>query len=237
MSSRYALALRIVTFVLVAAILGVAGLMVRYLVVNAGNSTPRTELERAVFAAEQAVTADPEDPTARIKLASAYLEQGAVAAAREQANIAARLAPNDPAVYYIRGLAEARDGDDEAAIKTLTKAAGMKGQLAGFYADVWAAIAAAEERTGDTKAAIAAIDEALNNGPENAVLLYERGRLYEESGRPADAYFDYVQVVNFVPDHTEANEGLTRIAKQNPEAVEQARKRFELETSTTIPAN
>lgn len=226
--------LRIVTIVLVIAIAAVGVLLVSYLIADSGDTTPRTELERAVIAAEEAVRANPESAPSRIKLAAAYLESGALAAAREQADIAIRLSPDDPEGPYILGLIESKDGDHKAAIVQFRKAVGAEGQLAAFYQDVWRSMSSAYERSGDTSQAIGAMDEALNFGPENAELLANRGRLYEAEERWVDALYDYVQAITFVPDYEEALEAARRIVRDHPEALEKLQYQFEVEAPESL---
>jgi tetratricopeptide (TPR) repeat protein len=219
MDSRISLLLKVATVVLTVAVLGVGALVVREAVFR--DATPRTEAERAVVAAEEAVRANPEDPAARVKLAAAYLEQGAIRSASEQAEIAVRLAPGDPAGYYVLGIAQRRDGENEAAIKNLEKAVATEGQLAAFYQDAYAALARAYEDAGDEEKAIAAMEESINNGPENVVLLVERAQMYERLEKWAEAMFDYTLAMRFVPDYEPAVEGFNDLADQHPDAYEQ----------------
>lgn len=227
MNSRLSTVLRIATILLVVAIVGVTVLLGRFLIAGSASDTPRTELERAVVAAEQAVKADPESAPSRVKLAAAYLETNAVNAAREQAEIAIRLAPEAPEGYYILGLVESRDDNASAALKQLTKAAQTQGQLAGFYQDVWRATAAVHERSGNTSEAIGAMDKALDLGPENAGLLVARALMYEKFERWTDALYDFTLAAQFVPDYAPALEGIERIIQDHPEAVEEMKARFE----------
>lgn len=218
MESRISLVLRVATVVLVIAIVGVGALMVREIAFR--DPTPRTEAERAVVAAEQAVRANPEDPAARVKLAAAYLEQGATRSAAEQAEIAVRLAPADPAGYYVLGIAQRRNGDNEAAIRNLEKAVGTEGQVAAFYQDAYAALARAYEDMGDIDKALEMMDESINNGPENVVLLVERAQMYERLERWAEALFDYTLAMRYVPDYEPAVERFDEIAAQHPDAYD-----------------
>lgn len=237
MDSRLSTVLRVATVVLVVAIVAVAALLAQFLITGGGTSdAPRTELERAVFAAEQAVKADPESAPARVKLAAAYLESNAINAAREQAEIAIRLAPEAPEGTYVLGLVESRAANDEEAIKLLTKAAEMQGQLAGFYQDVWRAAAAVHGRSGDTSSAIGAMDQALSFGPENAELLVARATFYEQDERWADALYDYTLAARFVPDFEPALDGAQRIVEKHPEAVAEMQERFEAEPPGSDPA-
>lgn len=231
MQLRLQLVLRIVTVVLVIAIVVVAGLLAASILDP--DPTPTNIIEKAVFTSEEAVRANPESADARIKLAAAYIENGALTAAIEQAEIAIRLDPTNPAAYYALGLAQSKAGKTKDAIKTLTKAVGTEGQLAGFYSDAWAALGKAYERDGQIDKAIEAMNKALDNGPENSELLYLRGALYERNKMWVDALYDYYQATAYVSDHEESLEGIERITKSHPEAVEEVRSRFELEDSQT----
>lgn len=229
MDTRMSRALRVITIVLAVAIVGMVALFVRYLTMGWEGSTPTTELERAVIAAEAAVKADPESAPARVKLAAAYLENNAVSAAREQAQTAIKLAPQDPSGYYVLGLIESKAGNTAAALKQLGVAANTQGQIAGFYQDVWRATASVHSRSGDTSEAIAAMGRALDYGPENAELFVARAALYEQEKRWADALYDYTQATLFVPDFEPALEAARTIAADHPEAVEELRERFGVE--------
>ena len=108
--------LKILIGVLVVGALLVSAALLRFVFAGGKSTTPRTELERAVVAAEQAVSADPNDPDARIKLAAAYYEQGSASAALKQAEVAARLEPQKPDPYYMLGIAQAKLGKTQEAI-------------------------------------------------------------------------------------------------------------------------
>ena len=224
MQSRIQPILRIVTVVLVIGIVAVAGLIVAAVLDT--DKTPTNIVEKAVFEAEEAVRANPENADARIKLSAAYTQNGAFAAATEQATIAIRLDPTNPAAHYALGLAQSKSGDTKAAITTLNKAATLEGQLAGFYADVWAALAKAYERDEQIDKAIEAMNEALNFGPENSEMLFQRGSLYERTEQWVDALYDYYQATAYVSDHEEALAGIERISESHPEAIPEVRERF-----------
>ena len=145
--------LKILVTVLVIGTLVVSAALLRF-VFAGGKGTPRTELERAVVAAEEAVKASPNDPDARIKLAAAYYEQGGTAAAAKQAEIAVRLEPKVPDPYYMLGIAQAKLGKTQEAIANMNKAITLPGQTAAFYEDVYVQLAHALEKAGDKKAAL-----------------------------------------------------------------------------------
>lgn len=222
MQSRLALVLRLLTVVLVIGIVAVLFFLVRYFIDT--ERAPRTELERAVYAAEAAVRATPDSAAARIKLAAAYLESGAVGSAREQAEIAVRLAPSDPAAYYMLGLVQSKQGKTAEAIKSYEKAVSLQGQLAAFYQDAYAALARAYSSEGNQDKALEAINKSLDYGPENALLLVERAKIFEKQKKWADALYDYYQALSF--GYKEAMTDVDRITKDHPEALKEVQERF-----------
>jgi len=226
--------LRWVIIALVVGIIAMTGLVV-FRLVSTDRSTPRTEMDRAVFAAEEAVKANPKDPTARVKLAAAYLERGNVSGAREQADNAVRLAPDDPAAYYVLGLAEHRDGDLAEAEKHLTKAADTTGQTAPFYQDVWAAIARVREDGGSRSSAVQAMSKALTFGPENVLLLFEQGQLYERAQDWTNAMDDYLAALSYSPDYEPAKTALEGLMKAHPAEYKKLIESYDA-TATAAPA-
>jgi tetratricopeptide (TPR) repeat protein len=225
----------IVRAVQLVAILGIVVLLgaIGYQLLGRDFSTPRNELERAQFAAEEAVRANPEDPSARVKLAAAYLESKSPAAALEQAEIAIRLRPDDPTGYYIKGMTLNALGRSDEGIEALTKAAETKGQLAPFYQDVWVALSRAQEAEGLDEEALFSMSRALNFGPENVVLLYERGALYERLENWEFALEDYAAALEYVPNYGPALAAFTRVKDAHPDIFKMLQERYNLETTTT----
>jgi tetratricopeptide (TPR) repeat protein len=211
--------LRILTIVLVVAIVLVAGLILRAALFASTPDVPKTEVQRGIEAAEEAVKANPKDSSARIKLAAAYMGQKAYNAAIEQAQIATRIAPKDPSSFYVLGLANAAKGDTKTAVTNLKKASGMKGQQAQFYQDAYVALARAQEKEGDLTGALASMQHALDQGPENAILLYERGQMFERNKKWQDALMDYGRALQYVPNMDEAQQAYTRVASAHPDAL------------------
>jgi tetratricopeptide (TPR) repeat protein len=223
--------LRALVVVLVIGILVVAGALLSALLSGGRAATPRTEGERAVMAAEEAVKADPNDGTARIKLAAAYLAQGSASAARNQAEIAVRLQPTEPGPYYVLGLAQAKGGALDEAVVSLKKAAGMQGQQAAFYQDVYVSLARTYEQTGDTKMALEAMGKAIDQGPENVPLLVERAKMLERGGKWYEAAVDYGYALLYTPDYADAVAGLDRIKGGHAEEYKKAVAFIEKETA------
>lgn len=185
--------------------------------------TPQTEAERSLMAAEQAVRANPEDATARVKLAAAYMSEKRYSDAIDQARTAQRLSPDDPSAPYILGLAQAAGGDTPAALQSLQQATSLQGQVAQFYQDAFVALSHVQEKLGDTDAAIDSMNKAVDHGPENALLLYERGTLFERTGNWSYALQDYLWALEYVPDYEPAVAAFTALSTAHPEALDEVR--------------
>lgn len=233
--SRYIPLLRIVVVVLVIAAVVLGAALVWTAMTGTQAAAPRTELERGLAAAEEAVKANPDNPTARVKLAAAYVEQKQYNAAVEQAQAALRIAPEDPSGYYVLGLAQVGKGDRAVAIVSLTKATTLKGQQAPFYQDAYVALARAQAADGDLDAAIDSISKAIDKGPENSLLLFERGQLYEQTGDWFGALQNLDWALGYTPDYQPARDAFARISTAHPEALEKLKNSAQT-TTTTSPS-
>jgi Flp pilus assembly protein TadD len=218
--------LRILVWVLVIGVLIIAGALLRFVFQGGKAQTPRTELERAVVAAEEAVNGNPNDATARVKLAAAYLEEGSAKAALQQAQYAVRLEPAKPEPYYILGLAQLANNDYKGAVASLTKAANTQGQTADFYGDVYVQLSRAQEKAGDSKSAVDTLGRAIGNEPENAILMVGRAQLYERLKQWYLAASDYYWALHYSPDYQPAVAGLNALTKAHPAEVAKAKAQF-----------
>ncbi|MHB9148475.1 MAG: tetratricopeptide repeat protein [Thermoleophilia bacterium] len=216
--------LRVFVVVLVVALVIVLGALGWVILFDQNSDTPRTEAERSLLAAEQAVKANPESATSRVKLAAAYIEQGRFGDATEQAEIAVRLSPDDPSAYYILGKAQDAGGNASAAIASLEKAAGLEGQIAAFYQDVYVALARVHEKAGNDEAALSSMDTAIDFGPENAILLFERGQIHESQGNWSFALLDYAWALDYVPNYEPALNAFSNLSAAHPEALGEVRQ-------------
>lgn len=206
--------LKATIFFLVLGILGTGAAIARYALLDDKLDAPRTETERAVYLAVQAVKADPNDAQARVKLAAAYLEMGKVASAVKEARTATRLAPDNGQAFYVLGLTERQQGKLEEAAKNFEKAAKMDGQLGPFYQTCWVELAKTRMEQEKYKQAIKAYDEALDYGPESAPILYDLGVAFEKSGDKKTALAYYKETLQFVPDYREALAAAKRLSDQ-----------------------
>lgn len=213
---RYVGVMKTAIVVSLIGIVVLGGLIVWQIVRSGGSDAPRSELERGVVTAEEAVEANPDDPVARIKLAAAYLEQGSVGLAEEQAKAGLRLAPEEPAGHYVMGLVLVERGRVEEAIEELETAAANKGQLAQFYQDAYLALARAQERAGDRTKAARAYQKAIDQGPENAIVLYERGRFFERGKEWQNALYDYGWAITYSPGYEDAEKRFIALKRAHP---------------------
>lgn len=233
MLTKWVPALKAAIVVFAIGLVVVAGLVVNAIVTGGGSDTPRSELERGVFAAEEAVKANPKDPAARVKLAAAYLEQKSPRLAEEQARIAVRLAPKEPAAHYILGLTQAATNKNDEAVKTLKKTVAMTGQMAQFYQDAYLALARTQDETGDEEGARKSYQKSIDFGPENALVLFERGQFFERRKQWANAMYDYGWALTYAPNYEPARERLEALAKKYPKEFERVQESEAKDASRT----
>ncbi len=236
-SPRLVPVLKGVIVVCVVGLIVLAGLFVRFVVVGGlGDNVPRSEVERGVFAAEEAVQANPKNADARIRLAAAYIERNSPRQAIEQAQLAIRLEPKNPAAYYVLGLAQTKLGQNDAAVVSLVKAANTQGQQAPFYQDAFTALARAYERAGDDKKAIDSFTKAINFNPENSLLLYERGQYFERKKDWKMALYDYGWALTYAPNYQPARDRFDAIAKDHPKELKEIQSSITAQTQGLQPA-
>lgn len=234
MSLRVLNILRILVAVAVVAVL-VSAIALVQAFVSPGDDTPRTATERTILSAEEAVRADPNDPVARVRLASAYLEQGSTAGAKEQAALALRINPEMPDAHFVLGVAQYRLGESKAAIASLTKAGETEGQFAPFYQEAYVALGLAHEAAGDIDAAIEALNRAITYGPQNAIVYVERGLLFERAKEWYEAAADFAYALVYVSDYQDATDGLARMKQGHPKEYAKAMKDVALLRAQLLP--
>lgn len=211
--------LKATIFALSVAVVIAAGAVIWVAVGGKKDNTPRTETEKVIYMAEQAVAANPNDANARIKLAAAYLDAGKTGSAVREAEIAKRLDPGDPDVNYILGLVYKKQGDYKKAAAALEKAAKTKGKLADFYMAAWYELAKTYMESKDYKKAVKAYDKALGYNPESATLLYGIAEAYERIGDKKNALAYYEEALEFVPTYQEAIAAVERLKKETSNRV------------------
>lgn len=200
-------AIVVVTIAVVA--LGV--LVVRAAVQRATDTTPRTEAERAVLVAENAVKSDPNDPRARANLAAAYLAAGRYSDASKQAEYAIRLNPDEGTGYLVAGIAARELGRYDEAITMIKRALEDQSKTADWYVKAYAELARTYAKADRLEDAKEALDGAIGYFPEGADLYYERALVTEKLGDYKNAILDYKAVLEFDPENSAAKDAIKRL--------------------------
>jgi len=193
------------------AIVIVGILVVRAALQASANKTPRTEAERAVMVAEEAVKADPNDAHARADLAAAYLAAGRYSDASKQAEYAIRLNPDEGTGYLVAGIAARELGRYEEAINYLRRGLEDQSKTADWYMKAYAELARTYEKAGRLKDAKEALNDAIGFFPEGADLYFERARITEKMKDYKNAILDYQAVLEFDPTNEAAKEAIKRL--------------------------
>jgi serine/threonine-protein kinase len=124
-----------------------------------------------------------------------------VARAREQAELALRLAPDLPQAHVAMGLAHYRGrldypralGEFAIALKGLPNDAG-----------VWHLVAAVHRRMGDWDKSVAAFEKAVQLNPRDARVILQMGKTYGAARRYSDAVHAYDRALSLAPDLDDA---------------------------------
>jgi tetratricopeptide (TPR) repeat protein len=175
------------------------------------DGTPRTATERALIDAKAAIDANPRDVDARLQLARAYIGMGQIETAVRTLQAAQELAPDDPRLAHLLGLAYLEGGDAASALTQLEQAAETEGAFSEDYAAMWFDIGRARLMNDDLEGAAAAFEKALVYSPQAADAIFELAGVYERLGRTEEAIAAYQGVLRFVPDHQGAQAGLSRL--------------------------
>jgi tetratricopeptide (TPR) repeat protein len=134
----------------------------------------------------KAVAIDLLDVQSRVRLGGALAAQGDSAAAREQLELALKLAPGDPDAEFSLAYLDLRQGDAKSAI------AAYRAGLAGRPDDVWArfnlagALRASGAR-GDLEQALREYARLADLAPQNALVWLGRATALLQLGRCAEA--------------------------------------------------
>ncbi|GEM_PF-2060029 len=116
----------------------------------------------AVGAYEEALRSDPAHATARLNLAQVFLEAGEPAKARQQLEILAAAAPDDPDLLFRLGVALCREGLYNKAVETYTRLLELEPT-----ADAYNNLGTCRAGAGDRAGAAAAYEEALRLDPSH----------------------------------------------------------------------
>lgn len=202
------IAYRIVVVALIA-IIAVTSFLLARSVFFPKVTTPRTALERAYLDALAVVKANPRNARSRLKLAMAYAAAGRNNNALSQLEVALKLDPVDPEVYYGLGLVYKQVGQPRRAIKALERAVKLEGSVAELYREAYYELGQIYYAQKNYKKAVKAFEGAVDNGPEATYILMALAKSYEKAGQKEKAVEEYREILLYLPDYKPAKDAIT----------------------------
>jgi tetratricopeptide (TPR) repeat protein len=190
--------------VLLLAVVGVAGFVIRGLLQP---RQPRTAAELAVEQAAAAAAARPSDPQARLDLAFAFQQVGRYRESLEAYDAVLKIDPKNTAALYNKGRVYFSLKDDtkgEELMWDVLEVSGTHVLASKALGDYYAA-------KGQYRSLLKAVEPAAAAHPEMADLQVLLGSAYQHLGRPKDAARAYRAALKYVPDMKEARDGLVRL--------------------------
>ena len=101
-------------------------------------------------------------------------------------------------------------GDVDAAIKEYSRVVELRPDSPEAYAN----LAAAQKRKGDVQQAVVSLNKALERKPQFATALNNRGWIYTEQEKWAEARGDFEQALKIDPQDQGALQGLARVLEK-----------------------
>lgn len=196
--------LAVLVLVLLLAVVGVAGYMIRG---RFTDSRPRTVEDIAVEAKQKAVAAKPSDPRAHLDLGFAYQQDGRLSDAIAEYRLVLKADPKNTAALYNEGMVYFQLNDPKKAEELLWDVLNVS------KTHVLAAKALGDHYAskGQYRSLVVAVKPAADARPDMADLQYLMGLAYEHLGHKDWAAERYRSALKFVPDMPEARDGLKRL--------------------------
>ncbi|MBI5878786.1 MAG: tetratricopeptide repeat protein [Chloroflexi bacterium] len=164
---------------------------------------------------EDMVLKNPQNADLRVATAAFYLDKGLVDQAIVQAGEALKINPNHMEAIVLLGRAYATKGDNAGAIATYQ-------QLIDRYKDnplaqldprmelVYYQLGVLYDKQGDNDKALAAFKQATVINRTDSDALYMLGTAYQKANDHTQAVAAFQNAVRFVPDFTEAYQGMVK---------------------------
>ena len=173
----------------------------------------RSPLEMGAARMEAAVRENPQDVEARLALAQYYFDSGGYAAAIELSEEILDAYPDEDGALLIAGVSYAMSDQPKAAAEALGRFADRRAGAAMWGSDRMLETALyflgeSRNRMNQPDLAIEALNRALQIDRADADALYQLGMAYELKGAPALALAQYHKATRFVPDFSEAYQGM-----------------------------
>lgn len=199
--------LALVVLILIIAVAGVGGFVVRGLMTRTGEtSVAQADLDQWTTA----VKANPGDATARLNLAYAYQQDQQYEKALAEYDKVLQQRPKDTAALYNEGVIYMTLGkttSGEAALRDVLQIDPANELAAKELGDYYAA-------KGEFKSLIDAVGPVVEEKPTLADLQYLLGLAYEKTGDPTQARQRYTLALTYAPDMQDARDGLARLGTE-----------------------
>lgn len=202
--------LAMVVLVLLLAVMGVGGYVVRGLVAGDGRSSTPQQIDVREWT--RRAQANPNDPRTLLSLGYAYEAAGEYAKSLAEYDAVLKLDPRNSAAYYNRGMVYLKLGQGALAEQSLwhvlsidkTQALAAKA-LGEHYAS-----------KNQYESVLVAVEPAVAAHPEMADLQYLDGLANEHLGNGALAIRRYRLALTYSPDLVQARDGLKRLGVSAP---------------------
>ena len=178
--------------------------------VHRGDMSP---IELGVTHLEQAVQANPNDPSARLSLASQYIEASDYSGAIEQAQQVLDAYPDNLGALFLLGVAHTKLGQYEIANQSLERYIALRLAAPNIFLDQVMEtslyyLGENYNALGQPVKAIEILSKAISIDHTDADALYQLGLAYAKTDQPGQAAAAFQKAVQFVPDFTEAYQAL-----------------------------
>ncbi|MDO8963001.1 MAG: tetratricopeptide repeat protein [Coriobacteriia bacterium] len=201
--------LAILVLLLLLAIVGVGGFVLRG-IVEANLSTDPRSAEVARW--ERAVSATPADANARLSLAYALQKAGRTDEAIKEYDTVLKADPKNTAALYNTGVIYMARGESRKAEAWWWRALDAEpthALAAKSLGDYYSGL-------GHYRSVVKAVRPAVQAKPSLADLQYLMGVAYENLGRSDWARERYALALRYAPDMSKASEGLKRVGGETP---------------------
>jgi tetratricopeptide (TPR) repeat protein len=201
--------LALLVLVLIIAVVGVGGFVVRGMLSNSKEQSP-TKADITEFTA--AVAADPGDANARLNLAYAYQQDAQYEAALAEYDKVLQQDPKSTAALYNKGVIYMLRGDakkGESALWQVLKIDPGNALAAKELGEYYVA-------KGQYKSLLVAVKPVVEAKPTMADLQYLAALGYEKTGKPDLAKEHYRLALKYAPNMQEARDGLRRLGEVAP---------------------
>lgn len=200
--------LALLVLLLLVAVVGVGGFVVRGLVVNPREMTPA---QADIATGQSKVAADPNNVDAKLSLAYAYQRDGQYDKSIAEYALVLKTDPKNTAALYNTGLIQIQTGKGKAGEATLwavlkidPKHALAAKALGEYYAS-----------KKQYKSLLVAVGPVAAANPDLADLQYLLGQAYENLGQKDKAVEAYSNAIRFAPDLKTARDALRRLQGGN----------------------